>query len=627
MVVRSLLVAFIAALGWTITECGELTLSAALRFAQPSQLPLFLVTHLALGVTACLLLQLGSRLAGEMERALEAGHPHAFRLTRRIWLGLVVGFFVAVWCIGCWKGLFRPAQKVVAISLALLFFAAALWLLPRWRRNPSELSTNGLVARAVLSWAGMVALHLFNHWWVPKNYVPVHAAASVIALGAALAGAGFTAKALARVWRPARRLSFGTRGGWERSALAGAAVLLGAVVVTHQLWTTSNDVRHMIFTRAFDARGVLYVARRLPGNRPVPRTKRPLFRASAGRETAPSGRPLAENVLLISIDALRADHLPVYGYQRATAPAISAWASDASVFDWAWSVSGRTVTSLRTILGHPADAGLLGSLAVHKVTRSAVMTPRMVTHLGSKWLGSAFGSELHTAVGDAAIAERGIRVLEGMRHRFVWLHLQAPHHPYDGSPPNPFGERAIDRYDAEILRSDTAVGTVLSALDRLGLASRTAVIVTSDHGEEFREHGGTTHGSEVHNEIARIPLLVRIPGVAPRRISSHVTQADFGPTIAGLMGLRASHIAGSRSLLPMILGEEPEAQRLIHIGPLGTFQTGAVIDGHWKLVYSLFNRSFALFDMRSDPGETLNLYEAAPERARKLEKHLGSFIK
>ncbi|HEY0705167.1 MAG TPA: hypothetical protein VGG33_00115, partial [Polyangia bacterium] len=197
---------------------------------------------------------------------------------------------------------------------------------------------------ASCAWLAVVILHVFNHTFHPKNYVPVHVAATLMSLG----GATLAAMATLRI---------GQIGATFRiSGRVAAGVLIPTLMVSVGLYDISNDVRHALFTRAFDSRGVLYAIRRIPGLRPRAwvRTQETDWKLAPA-----SAQATIERVVLITIDSLRADHLPTYGYPRMTAPAITAFGNEAVVFDWAWSAAGRTKASLLAIVGAAKEAGLI----------------------------------------------------------------------------------------------------------------------------------------------------------------------------------------------------------------------------------------------------------------------------
>jgi arylsulfatase A-like enzyme len=197
---------------------------------------------------------------------------------------------------------------------------------------------------------------------------------------------------------------------------------------------------------------------------------------------------------------------------------------------------------------------------------------------------------------------------------FMWIHYVDPHAEYAPHPEHDFGPKPRDRYDGEVAFVDHHLGRVLSALRGQPFGSRTAVIVTSDHGEAFGEHGMIRHGFELWEELVRVPLIVHVPGVAPRRVSARRSGIDLVPTILDLF--RIPHPGGAealsgRSLLPDVLRAPDLADpaRPIFIdmarGPHNAERL-ALIDRDLKLTTSE-GRVLGLFDLAADPGEKKDL--------------------
>ena len=283
--------------------------------------------------------------------------------------------------------------------------------------------------------------------------------------------------------------------------------------------------------------------------------------------------PTRRNVILISIDTLRADRLGVYGSYRPTTPAIDAFAGEAALFEQAWSVWPETSGSHMSIFTsrYPSEHGVtsfittpppsLTLLAEH--LRTAGYLTRSFTEDGGVWANAGFargfgaygerrsisgvyGGEAAATFGDAT------RWLEGHRDRtfFLFVHTYQVHAPY--TPPRShklffldipgregvgFAANAL-AYDQETRFTDDQVGPFLAAVKRLGLGDRTLVVLLADHGEEFGEHGGQGHGRTLYREVLQVPLLFWSPGlIAPGRIATPVSLLDVAPTLLDLLGL------------------------------------------------------------------------------------------
>jgi arylsulfatase A-like enzyme len=196
---------------------------------------------------------------------------------------------------------------------------------------------------------------------------------------------------------------------------------------------------------------------------------------------------------------------------------------------------------------------------------------------------------------------------------FLWSHYMDPHNPYE-----PYGDVGADappraRYEAEIRRVDAAVARLLDGVD----LSRTVVALTSDHGEEFGDHGGLFHGTTVYEELIRVPLWLRVPGVAGREIDARTSLVDLAPTLLELVGAVGSTPFDGRSLVPVLRGADPTPRPILASATLHGF-TMAVLDGDWKLVEGAGSPVVELYALGGDPGERRNLVSAHPEVVSRL---------
>jgi arylsulfatase A-like enzyme len=243
--------------------------------------------------------------------------------------------------------------------------------------------------------------------------------------------------------------------------------------------------------------------------------------------------------------------------------------------------------------------------------------------------------ELSTTARDTILVDEALRWLAAPVPQpfFLYVHMMSPHHPYD--PPPPFdrfvpdrthapvknyprksyrffeGGEPLDgaaltdmiaRYDGDVLYADTELGRLLAGLDRLGLASTTAVLVTADHGEEFFEHGNWGHGQSVYNELIRVPLVLRLPdgGGAGRQVTTPVSHADVVPTLLAIAGAPPAPALVGRSLLATGEGSDVVSELLYRYG-----ESRALVRDRRKLVvtHQGERRQTGLFDLDADPGE------------------------
>lgn len=237
---------------------------------------------------------------------------------------------------------------------------------------------------------------------------------------------------------------------------------------------------------------------------------------------------------------------------------------------------------------------------------------------------------------------------------FLWLHYIDPHDPYappetEWVPPeyyngwmNPYNSGLIlqmrtgyrlsaddmqhlrNLYAGEVRYIDDKVGSLMAKLDETGLSDNTLVIITSDHGEEFWEHEGILHGGTLYDEVLRVPLIMKLPGVIPAglRIEATVRLMDVMPTILSLEGIPFEpHIQG-KDVMPLIEGEEDEprfsfSESLLYFGEKKAFS-----DGRYKFILTMNTDRKELYDTREDPEEHNNLYATESEIAARMEQKL-----
>ena len=372
---------------------------------------------------------------------------------------------------------------------------------------------------------------------------------------------------------------------------------------------------------------------------------------------APDGAP---NVLLVSIDTLRADHLGLYGYAPPTSPELDRFAETAVVFDAAQASASWTLPGLASIFSSTytstngtwnfatrlddsfttmTEALLANGYDTACVVSHIYCTPSYgltqgFVHIDDGLATPEVDPDLVTT--SHQISDRGIEFMERKEAApdgkpwFLWLHYFDPHGTYmpqegytelftegDGAP----NELAL--YDGEIAYTDHHVGRVFDALDELGLAGNTVVIVVADHGEEFFDHGGHDHGHALYAELIRVPLLIRAPGIAPRRVGEVVRTVDLFPTVMDLAGLAWETPEGRSVRAAMngaALAPEPALSE-VRLNPMHEFES--VIDGRYKLIRRHDPQRVQLYDLEEDPGEKVNLkgerLELLEEMTRKLD--------
>ena len=342
-------------------------------------------------------------------------------------------------------------------------------------------------------------------------------------------------------------------------------------------------------------------------------------------------------IVLISIDTLRSDHLPAYGYKGVATPAIDSLRRDSLLFERVYSQVPMTLPSHVSLLtgelppvhgvrdnsGFPFDVSkhsfLPRLLKAAGYDTGAVVSATVLA--GGTGLGAGFDSYDDRIPGAENFADEPKRsgeesaraALAWVKGRasgrpfFLFLHLYDPHAPY--RPPEPWASRyQASPYDGEIAAADAAVGTMLDGLRGLGLYDRAVVVLLSDHGEGLGEHGEKQHGMYLYRETLQVPLLLKLPGakLAGSSVAAPAQLVDVMPTLCRLAGLKTPAGSSGRNLLDLA-GEK--AARPIYsetLGPrlhFGWSELTSLIEGRLHLQDGPRPE---LFDLAADPGETSN---------------------
>jgi choline-sulfatase len=373
------------------------------------------------------------------------------------------------------------------------------------------------------------------------------------------------------------------------------------------------------------------------------------------RWLSPSGgahdRPF--NVLLISIDTLRADRLGCYGDGLARTPAIDGLAARGVLFTQATSSCPLTLPSHTSMLTgtypfvHGArDNGFFVSseqeLLSERLQAAGYSTGAAVSaFVLNREFGLDRGFDLYDDVngsdrepkaqrrGDRT-TDRAIEWLEGAAQGpfFLFVHYFDPHFPYD--PPEPFASQFADRYRGEIAFIDTQVGRLLEALRRLNVEQHTLVILTSDHGEGLGEHDEDTHGIYLYDTTLHVPLIVAAPGLLPagQRVDAQVRLIDIAPTVLDLLAQPPLPGAQGESVVPLVSGESRD-HRLAYAESLqGMYNFGysplfALRGRGWKLIHAPRPQ---LYHVASDPRELQDLAAQEEERTRGMRQALSGIL-
>jgi arylsulfatase A-like enzyme len=375
------------------------------------------------------------------------------------------------------------------------------------------------------------------------------------------------------------------------------------------------------------------------------------------------------NIVLVVIDAVRADRF--FGYRRKVTPELHRLATEAIVFEKAFSQSSATRISFPSFLtgrwatrldwerhGGEFQLGrretMIQEVLQRKGYSTAIVANEWFSDHASEVLRgfSTFKSAWFDARdyrrwrnGSAPVTTtRAIEFIEDQKKSpfFLTVYYEGPHAPYHdltkrGAPS--FGRKAVDRYDQEVWYADRNVGFLLDFLrSKPALWDNTVVVVTADHGEGFGEHGDKNHSRNCYVESSHVPLLVRVPGIAAAKVTTPVALVDLVPTMLEVTGIDdPGGLDGASLMYPIYQSRQPT--RPIHCAiflardPFGTVEH-VVRFGALNLVQDRRKGSLELFDTASDPLEERDLSQesaraADVERLRSLARNAlaGRFAK
>ncbi len=357
------------------------------------------------------------------------------------------------------------------------------------------------------------------------------------------------------------------------------------------------------------------------------------------------------NVVVISLDTLRADHLGAYGYSRPTSPHIDKLARSSVVFEDAISQSAWTRPAHASMMTglYPSEHGIV---AMQRNLRLSADVPTLASLLGQRGYATAaftgganmsdhygfdVGFDLFNSPGrrieDSLEGIERWLAARGTQRYFLFVHGFDAHRPYksDAIDRRALGlgqarakgllracgakagaadmRRFVAEYDAAIHRGDRGVGRLLELIDTRGGLDHTVVVLTSDHGEEFLEHGRCFHIRTLHREILRVPLVVYVPGVSARRVSGVVpASASLPATILDVVGLDGPDAPGP-SVAPLLAGESPQFEYVVsetssHFSEgRGIGHLRALTGNREKLVHFIDQRRYLYYNLADDPLE------------------------
>lgn len=380
--------------------------------------------------------------------------------------------------------------------------------------------------------------------------------------------------------------------------------------------------------------------------RPAPSAEIP---AAAAGATARPARWDGMSMVLLTVDALRAD-IPYSGYPRPVTPSIDALARRGVAFENAYALSSFTGRAMGPMLigRYPSEAfcdtGHFTRYAARNETLAEALQAAGLETAGvhghfyfdrsgleqgfDKWTvvnppGGENADQKTTSeeIADGAIALLGDAAFTKSRF-FLWAHFMDPHKEYlEHAGFSVYGSKSRDRYDGEVAFTDFHLGRVVDAIEKGGLGGRTAIVVTADHGEAFREHDVLFHGRRLWEEIVRVPWIVVAPELAPGRVKARVSQVDLAATLCDLLGVAKPSQSRGSSLVPYMTGAADGDRRIYLDQPLGPYmpEAHAVIDRGFKLIHTAVGNRYELYDLGADPGEKTDLAASRPDELARMK--------
>jgi arylsulfatase A-like enzyme len=411
--------------------------------------------------------------------------------------------------------------------------------------------------------------------------------------------------------------------------------------------------------------------------------------SGAGCECLDRLRHRPPNVIVVTIDTVRADHCSAYGYALETTPNLDRLGREGVRFEDVYAPMPTTSPSHASMFTshYPASHGVLKNgfvldprfvtlaeaLAARGYDTAAFVAAYVVDHKfgfgqgfalydddfrgaqstvpGKTWQGHDVSEGFDRRADE--VASRAAAWLErrrdGARPFFLWVHFYDPHWPY--VPPELYRSRFrasaaggiegdVALYDGEIAFADAKLGELLDRLERAGLAANTLVIATSDHGEGLGQHGHRQHGLLLYEEAVRVPLVLRWPDRLSRgqTVAGPVELVDLMPTILDLVGVpRQGMRLQGRSLVPVLQGGKAADPARLVVMQRRQFDTrnieGRSVKGpkfavradRWKYIEAPEEGTKELYDLAADPREIENVADQFPAEVRSLASELGTW--
>ncbi|MBU0554074.1 sulfatase [Myxococcota bacterium] len=395
--------------------------------------------------------------------------------------------------------------------------------------------------------------------------------------------------------------------------------------------------------------------------------------APVAEPEAPKWSPKRLNVVMLVLDTVRYDHLGVYGYARPNSPNIDAWAKDAVLFERVYAQAPNTPRSFPSIFTgrYPSRVSW-----VKRFDRFSSLKPENQSifeifqaggwhteAISSHWYWEKSGNikdgvdrwdnegfltikESNTQISSEIIAGRTVERLKALSAQdkpfMLFVHFFDPHSRYMHHKEFKVYEEDLktkkikkvglkEKYDTEIAYTDHHIARIFEQLQALNMYEDTLIMVYSDHGESFGEHHHNYfHGRTVYDEELRVPMLIRMPGVAAKREPRTIALIDILPTLAEIVGLSAPEAQGI-SFAPLLhgIGEYPQARDIyLEQLPYPGYEKHimGLLRGDIKVIRNITDNVNMVFNLKDDPKENKNLLDQDKKAGETLFQKLDAFI-
>jgi len=368
------------------------------------------------------------------------------------------------------------------------------------------------------------------------------------------------------------------------------------------------------------------------------------------------------NVLLVTIDTVRYDYT-TFGRgadsprKRDTTPRLAQFAERATDFTFAQAPSAGTMASVPAILTSkffhsgialdetnkpgmpprlkPENLTLPEVMKQGGYTTGAILSHEYFNDWGMEQGVDSYDNEIgktHDAnrVSSDRLTDRALAWIA--RHPtgkwFLWIHYLDPHSQYVPHPGDTaWGDTPEDLYEGELHFTDKHIGRLLDELIRLPGGDRTIVVVTSDHGDAFNEHGFSGHAIALYREILHVPLLFFVPNNPPRRVGGAVSNLDILPTLAALCNLDTGSAAfEGHNLVPQIFYGQEDPERVVFAETNYPVPIRAAVSATWKLIFNMKSNFYELYDLTRDPLEKANVASSNPGELATMRGIMDSWL-